>query len=275
MGERKLKRKKTILSFIAILAVTACFGISQAKVSAAQINLSQSYKRNLHYWQSSKWTKHQAALKKASRNGMINNQYTDANSNDKTQIIDMQHLSHADEVKLSKFALNTINSARKQMGKKNWYYSNRALHFANDIAKQYYANNRSVWDRTHYYAGINRAAKKHGLNNHYGNIYEDESGLPISSDNLTSKRTMAKAKEQIYFNIKQMLFGGFAGNNMNSLNSYTEWDHAYDLLSMYKYSNTPKEFAISFSNLKNQPDHVSVHMIGVAKRYILNYRKYK
>ena len=45
-------------------------------------------------------------------------------------------------------------------------------------------------------------------------------------------RTMSALKNQIYFNVKQMLFGGFYGSDsqMNDSSRYTEWEHAGDLL---------------------------------------------
>lgn len=269
--------KKTIATFIILLSALISFNsVSSNKAQAATIKLSNSYKANVKYWKHPQWNnKRLVALKKASKHDMIENIYHDENTHDQQTTIDTSKLNHQEQKELSLFTLKTINSARKQMHKKQWRYSNRALHFANDIAKEYYQHNHSVWDSDHYYAGIARAAKKHGLNSHLGNVYEDESGLPINSNNLTSKRTIAQAKEQLYFNIKQMLFGGFYGNNYNNLSSYYEWNHAADLLSTYPYSNSSREFATSFSILKNKPDHVSVHMIGVDKRYIQNYRKFK
>lgn len=43
---------------------------------------------------------------------------------------------------------------------------------------------------------------------------------------------MSALKSQIYFNVKQMLFGGFAGSSsqMGDASKYTEWEHAGDLL---------------------------------------------
>ncbi len=72
-----------------------------------------------------------------------------------------------------------------------------------------------------------------------------------------------------------MLFGGFSGNNVSDPNAYVEWEHAGDLLglrSSKNYDAKTKYFGMSFSSLDNQ--HISVHMMGVAKRYIQNYKKF-
>lgn len=91
-------------------------------------------------------------------------------------------------------------------------------------------------------------------------------------------RTMSALKSQIYFNVKQMLFGGFSGSDsqMNDSSRYTEWEHAGDLLGCRtkNYDAKTKYFGISFSGLKDDPSKISVHMMGVAKRYIQNYKKF-
>lgn len=91
-------------------------------------------------------------------------------------------------------------------------------------------------------------------------------------------RTMSALKNQIYFNVKQMLFGGFSGSDsqMNDSSRYTEWEHTGDLLGCRtkNYDAKTKYFGVSFSGLKDDPSKISVHMMGVAKRYIQNYKKF-
>lgn len=86
---------------------------------------------------------------------------------------------------------------------------------------------------------------------------------------------MKVLKEQIYFNTKQMLFGGFSGNDYNNSSANVEWEHAGDLLGLRSakgYDAKTKQFGFSFSSFDGS--HISVHMIGVATRYIVNYKKY-
>ncbi|NRO76803.1 hypothetical protein IMAU10031_01690 [Lactobacillus helveticus] len=77
-------------------------------------------------------------------------------------------------------------------------------------------------------------------------------------------RTMSALKNQIYFNVKQMLFGGFYGSDsqMNDSSRYTEWEHAGDLLGCRTkhYDAKTKYFGISFSGLKGDSSKISVHM---------------
>jgi hypothetical protein len=78
--------------------------------------------------------------------------------------------------------------------------------------------------------------------------------------------------------LARMLFGGFYGSDsqMNDSSRYTEWEHAGDLLGCRTkhYDTKTKYFGISFSGLKGDSSKISVHMMGVAKRYIQNYKKF-
>lgn len=161
------------------------------------------------------------------------------------------------------------------MGKRDWTYRTGALHFADRVAVNYNKDGASCWDLDHDVRGIERAAKASGLNHTVGQVYEDEAGLPISSEWNGNKRSMRALKAQIYFNVKQMLFGGYSGNDVNNASAYVEWEHAGDLLGLRSskgYDAPTKYFGMSFSSLDNR--RISVHMMGVAKRYIQNYKKF-
>ncbi|MBD5431599.1 SEC10/PgrA surface exclusion domain-containing protein [Lactobacillus agrestimuris] len=216
--------------------------------------------------------------------GMKENDWIDTDSSDIARKVDVTNLSESDKVMLTHFTLDLINQARRQMGKKAWTYKKGALKFADRTAQQYYNNNRSVWDADHYVAGIERAAKQSGLNYKAGQVYEDESGLPITTEFNGHTRSIAALKNQIYFNVKQMLFGGFSSvgsgdpkKQYDNASRYVEWEHAGDLLGLRSaqgYDAKTKYFGVSFSGLKNDSSKISVHMMGVAKRYILNYKKF-
>ena len=277
---RKNVRLLSTISIAAALAggaVTTLNGTTNntSTVKAASITLPSGYtKKAVIKWnQTGKASK---ALINASKKGMKENNYSDAGSDN--TLVNVTKLSHSQKVELSKYTLSLINSARYQLGKKSWTYKTGALHFADRVANQYYTHNRSCWDAGHYVPGIQRAAKASGLNSRVGQVYKDEAGLPTSSQYHTNMRTMSALKSEIYFNVKQMLFGGFAGSDsqMNDSSRYTEWEHAGDLLGCHtkSYDAKTKYFGISFSGLKGDSSKVSVHMMGVAKRYIQNYKKF-
>lgn len=208
--------------------------------------------------------------------GMKNNHFTDTNSSDQ-RIVDVMNLNQLDQVELSKYALTLINSARRQMGMKDWTYSNHVLHFARCVAQEYDKDHTSCWDSDHDYQAIERAAKTCGLNTNVGQVYEDETGLPITSKWNGTQRSMVALKGQIYFNVEQMLFGGFYGNEIDYDNAthYTEWQHAGDLLGLRtkpQFEPKTKSFGLSFSCFDGH--RISVHMMSVAKDNILNYKKF-
>ena len=216
------------------------------------------------------------ALVQASQQGMKQNAFYDNNAKDKTTMVDTTNMTWSQKVEINRYALSLINSARSQMGKKAWVLNTSAMAFADRVAKEYTNNNKSDWDADHYVPGITRAAVASVLKN-AGQVYEDESGLPITSQFNGSVRSMYALKEQIYFNVKQMLFGGFYGSmtNFNDASHYTEWQHAGDLLGLrsLRGADAPtKYFGLSFSGLKTNKSRISVHFMGVADRYIANRR---
>ena len=248
---------------------------ANSTVEAASITLPSGYTKSaiIKWNQTGRASK---ALINASKKGMIENTDSGAGSDD--TLVNVTNLSHSQKVELSKYTLSLINSARHQLGKESWTYKAGALHFADRVAEQYYSHNKSCWDADHYVPGIKRAAKASGLNSRVGQVYEDEAALPISSTYHTNTRTMSALKNQIHFNVKQMLFGGFYGSysQMNDSSRYTEWEHAGDLLGCRTehYDAKTKYFGISFSGLRGDSSKISVHMMGVAKRYIQNYKKF-
>lgn len=276
-----MNKNVKLLSTISIAAVLAGGAIalnsneSTSNVEAASITLPAGYTKSavIEWNQTGRASR---ALINASKKGMQENNYSDAGSDN--TLVNVTRLTHSQKVELSRYALSLINSARHQLGKQGWTYKSGALHFADHVANQYYSHDRSCWDADHYVPGIERAAKASGLNSRVGQVYEDEAGLPISSEYHTNMRTMSALKNQIYFNVKQMLFGGFSGSDsqMNDSSRYTEWEHAGDLLGCRtrSYDAKTKYFGISFSGLKGAQSKVSVHMMGVAKRYIQNYKKF-
>ena len=280
-----MRKNAKLLSTISIAAALAGGTIialnnnvetaANSTVEAASITLPSGYTKSaiIKWNQTGRASK---ALINASKKGVIENTYSGAGSDD--TLVNVTNLSHSQKVELSKYTLSLINSARHQLGKKSWTYKAGALHFADRVAEQYYSHNKSCWDADHYVPGIMRAAKASGLNSRVGQVYEDEAALPISSTYHTNTRTMSALKNQIHFNVKQMLFGGFYGSysQMNDSSRYTEWEHAGDLLGCRTkhYDAKTKYFGISFSGLRGDSSKISVHMMGVAKRYIQNYKKF-
>lgn len=263
--------------FMLMSTVIVCLmlNITTTSVKAANIKLPQKYTNHLVYKASRNDKQAVNKLRTISRQGMKNNNdWQDFKPGD-DMTINPAHLSKKDQLEMQQYSLNLINKVRLQRHRVKWRSSSRATHFANSVAHNYYVDNMSCWDDDHDVKGILKAAKKHGLNYHLGQVYEDEAGLPITNPK-NHLETKTQLKKDLYFNIKQMLFGGFYGNNTDDLSRYFEYAHARDLLSLGENKQfARREFGLSFSGLKNDPTRVSVHMLGVPKPYIQNYKKFK
>ncbi len=136
-----------------------------------------------------------AKLVAGSMAGMKDNKFSDDDTSDNNTIVDVTKLTDAQKVELSDYALDLINSARSQMNKEGWTYKKGALHFADKVATNYDEDHASCWDSDHDVRGIERAAKTCGLNSTVGQVYEDEAGLPVTSEWQGTKRESLEATD--------------------------------------------------------------------------------
>lgn len=119
-------------------------------------------------------------LKSISRRGMLDNKFSDTDNADQREV-DVIKMNSSDQRQIAKYALAVINSARRQLHRPAWKYSDPAMHFAQRVAKHYYLDNASIYDPDHDVHAILLAAKKSGLNSNLGQVYEDEAGLPTNN----------------------------------------------------------------------------------------------
>ena len=190
-------------------------------------------------------------LKRLSRRGMLSNKFYDRRKADKRKV-NLANLSNRDQYELSQYALTLINSIRTQLGLPKFIYTASAQSFANDIAKAYNEDNWSDY-QGHDISAINRVAKQHGLTQN-DNEYEDMGSFDITTGHQYA--TIYQIKQNIYYNIKQAVFGGFKYHNGQesdkyNLNYYTEWNHANDLFT----GDYSQEFAFSPSYLSQEPKY--------------------
>lgn len=198
----------------------------------------------------------------ASMKGMEENNFSRlalSKSGNDAKIIDPDNLSASDQKELAEFSLSALNSARKQLGLKPWVYSSGVQKLADDIAKEYQDHGRSIKDSGHYVAGIVRACKKNGLNLD-DNYVEDMAGFTIDKE----KMPMGEMKRNIYFGLKQMIFGftGSGEEERNNKRLYREWEHAGDLFNTQgsRYDGDFNYYGFSISHTGNI---YSMHYISV------------
>ncbi|MCH3905215.1 MAG: SEC10/PgrA surface exclusion domain-containing protein [Lactobacillus sp.] len=193
-------------------------------------------------------------MKAASRRGIVDNAFYPESKADDQMQVNPSNLTAAQQAEISQFACRIINEARRQIGVGQLTVDARTQKLANDIAAEYQTHNKGINDSDHYVEGIVRAARNNGLHI-TGNAVEDEGGF-YAGDTIS----MTMLKSYIYWNIKQMLFGGAISDN----GPFNEFYHAGDLLNVRGEAddNQSGSFGLSFSR---QGSLISTHFIHVSQ----------
>lgn len=201
-----------------------------------------------------------AAFVNSCMSGMLNNQfkYSESATDDNT-IIDPANLTTDQKQELTDFSLKLINEVRSQLNLPPWVSSTGVQKLADDIAQEYATHNRSIKDGDHYVAGIVRACQKNGLNLN-DNYVEDMAGFNESDNQMT----MTAMKKNVYFGLKQMIFGYVGSNESGAkqINNYREWEHAGDLFNTQGSSHDGDYNYYGFS-ISKTGNVYSLHYISV------------
>ena len=151
------------------------------------------------------------------RQGFNSNNYR----SDDSRRVNVRNLTRSQKQELSEFALTTINNARRPLGLTAWTISSQAQSIADQVAANYLADNWNAIQKSHDMNATVRACNANGLP--FSDNYVEDVGFLLNSNPHV---TMGYLKEQIYFNIKQVLFGGMR----DSSDSPREMAHAIQLL---------------------------------------------
>lgn len=210
---------------------------------------------------------------KACMTGMNGNSFSrvktaESKKDDQTKI-NPAKLTASQRKTLAKFSLRLINDARKDLGLKPWIYSKGVETLAQDIATEYNENQRGIQDGDHYVAGIVKASQKNGLNL-TDNYVEDMAGFAHSGNTMT----MTEMKKNIYFGLKQMIFGytGSSELERKDKNYYREWEHAGDLFNT-QGSKHDGDFNYYGFSISKAGDVYSMHYVSVPS-FIIKSSKY-
>lgn len=178
-------------------------------------------------------------------------------------------LTKAQTKELGEYSVRLINDARKALGLKPWIYNANVEKLAQDIATEYTTNKHGINNGDHYVAGIVRACKKNGFNLN-DNYVEDMAGFATANKTMT----MTEMKKNIYFGLKQMIFGytGPTELQRNDRQFYREWEHAGDLFNTQGSKHDGDYNYYGFSISKNGNVY-SMHYISVPT-FIINSSEY-
>lgn len=280
------KRIFTIISLISLLTVSAAFlpntnavtvqAAKKTKYAKSKITLPKGYTKSaLLKAYAGKPSKSfiTASMKGMDQNSFSRTSAAESAKDNKTKI-NPAKLTASQQKTLTNYALRLINGACAQLRLPKWKYSKGTQKLAVDIAKEYQTHGRSIKNKGHYVAGIVRACKKNGLNLN-DNYVEDMAGFSIKQKTMT----MTQMKKNIYFGLKQMIFG-YAGSGEScrkSKKNYREWEHACDLFNLQnsRHDGDFDYFGFSISKTKNI---YSMHYIGIpsfvvkSKEYNLTFK---
>ncbi|CYU24172.1 SEC10/PgrA surface exclusion domain-containing protein [Streptococcus suis] len=183
-----------------------------------------------------------------------------ANGNDSTVQLDTSNLSQEVRQELTLFAVDLLNQIRRQMGTEEAVANLSAIDFANAIANNYEADNYDMTSsliNPHDIEAIKKAAATSGLSTtttSYENIHTY--GTEYTPHNYM---TISELKETVYDAFINFLFNG------------QEYFHAMSVTATPGF-NTPQQY-IGLA-ISNRSDAFSVHLIGVADRFITDTSKF-
>ena len=277
--------------------------------------MPQVYKDTVKKWndrdlsKQSDMDQYEKEMEAASWIGWTQNEYKH-NEAEKNHMVDLKHMSRADQIELNKFGIDLINQLRSQIGVDPWTFNESALDFANAIADRYVKDDWDSDANHHDSEAINELAHKYGLHSamhrdgsfskssqYYENMMTD--GFGETEPTYAQAQQMAKdypnfdlhtgaynvaltySHSQDDYNNRLDDMDHLKNQVYNAIKrfafNYNEWMHADSILSQdyFDYSAKGKNYAaISFS-AKPTPNHwgdddLQLHFINVHESYVLD-----
>lgn len=221
--------------------------------------MPQVYKDTVKKWSTRDHTDdYYKEMAAASWIGWTQNEYKH-NEAEKNHMVDLKHMSRADQIELNKFGIDLINQLRRQIGVDPWTFNESALDFANAIADRYVKDD---WDSDkdgHDSEAINELAHKYGLD--YG----------ITNDGKYSK------DGQYYENMMTDRFGWteipFAQAKANA-DKFGNPYHYSDQQLAYNVNNTYAHSQTDYNNRLDDMDHLKNQVYNAVKRFAFNYNEW-
>lgn len=226
--------------------------------------MPQVYKDTVKKWSTKDHTDdYYKEMEAASWIGWTQNEYKH-NEAEKNHMVDLKHMSRADQIELNKFGIDLINQLRAQIGVDPWTFNESALDFANAIADRYVKDDWDVNKDGHDSEAINELAHQYGLKSY------------ITNDGADSKDS------QYYENLMADRFGWTelpflqAKANYEAEKDYwskygmqfTDQDLAYQLKDTYTHSRN------DYNNLLDDMDHLKNQVYNAVKRLVFNYNEW-
>nr|WP_270248223.1 SEC10/PgrA surface exclusion domain-containing protein [Lactobacillus johnsonii] len=214
--------------------------------------MPQVYKDTIKKWSHKTPTDdYYKEMEAASWIGWTQNEYKH-NEAEKNHMVDLKHMSRADQIELNKFGIDLINQLRTQIGVDPWTFNESALDFANAIADRYVKDD---WDSNtdeHDSEAINELAHQYGLQSA---MHRDGS---FSKSNQYYENLMTYSfghTEPTYAQIQQMV------KDYPQLDLHTD---AYNTTLTYGH------FQTDYNNRLDDMDHLKNQVYNAVKRFVFN-----
>ncbi|WP_436341313.1 SEC10/PgrA surface exclusion domain-containing protein [Lactobacillus johnsonii] len=228
--------------------------------------MPQAYKDTVKKWSGS-WAgksntdDYYKEMEAASWIGWTQNEYKH-NEAEKNHMVDLKHMSRADQIELNKFGIDLINQLRAQIGVDPWTFNESALDFADAIADRYVKDD---WDVDahltspgdgHYCEAINELAHQYGIKS---NMHRDGTFSKASQyyeDMMTDRFGWT---EPTFEQAKRMKADG-ADQTLKEL--------AYNVAPTYSHSQE------QYDNRIDDMDHLKNQVYNAIKRFVFNYNEW-
>lgn len=228
------------------------------------MGMPQVYKDTMKKWNGKDLSKqsdmdqYEKEMAAASWIGWTQNEYKH-NEAEKNHMVDLKHMSRADQIELNKFGIDLINQLRTQIGVDPWTFNESALDFANAIADRYVKDD---WDSDkdgHDSEAINELAHQYGLN------YGITSDGKYSNDGQYYENLMTDrfGETEIPFEQAKANADKF-GNPYN----YSDQQLAYNVDNTYAHSKD------DYNNRLDDMDHLKNQVYNAVKRFAFNYNEW-
>ena len=222
--------------------------------------MPQVYKDTVKKWSTKDHTDdYYKEMEAASWIGWTQNEYKH-NEAEKNHMVDLKHMSRADQIELNKFGINLIDQLRSQIGVDPWTFNESALDFANAIADRYVKDDWDSDANHHDSEAINELAHQYGL----GYAVSRKDGA-YSKDSQYYEDLMTDR-----FGQTELPFAQVKAEAEQTGNPY----HYSDQYLAYGVNNTYTHSKDDYNNRLDDMDHLKNQVYNAVKRFAFNYNEW-
>ena len=218
--------------------------------------MPQVYKDTVKKWSTKDHTdNYYKEMEAASWIGWTQNEYKH-NEAEKNHMVDLKHMSRADQIELNKFGIDLINQLRRQIGVDPWTFNESALDFTNAIADRYVKDDWDSDANHHDSEAINELAHKYGLHS------------AMHRDGSFSKSS------QYYENMMTDRFGETEPTYAQAQQMVKDYPNFYLHKEAYNVSLTYSHSQDDYNNRLDDMDHLKNQVYNAIKRFVFNYNEW-